>query len=96
MFDCFYFVLKLVKKEEFFSQIIDNGFWWFYLCDKPQTGVTRTQKAVSCKAYFYDKGLKTIMFGTSKKTNELFDFFNQYRENGIKMNIGSHFEYLYK
>ena len=30
------------------------------------------------------------------KKEELFKFFNQYGENGIKINVGPHFEDLYK
>ncbi len=47
--------------------------------------------------YSYDESTDTYKVSTStQKTNKLFDFFNQYGENGIKINIGPHFEDLYK
>ena len=49
------------------------------------------------ETYSYDKSTDTYNVSIStKKTNELFDFFNQYGENGIKINVGPHFEDLYK
>ncbi len=49
------------------------------------------------ETYSYDDSTDTYNVLTStKKTNELFNFFNQYGENGIKINIGPHFEGLYK
>ena len=33
---------------------------------------------------------------STKKTKELFDFFEKYGQGGIKINVGPHFEELYK
>jgi hypothetical protein len=52
----------------------------------------RTRKAVSCLAKIIHmiKRLKLTMFGNPrKKAKELFDFFDNYGHNGIKINVDS-------
>ena len=51
----------------------------------------RIRKAVSCLAKIIHmiKRQKLTMFGIPKKAKELFDFFDKYGHNGIKINVDS-------
>lgn len=93
------------REKEGLPKVKELGFTW-YIDNPPgrsgiaihggRNGGNTTGCFIPGSSFNFDEHIQDYTINNRGKREELFNFFDKYGQNGIKINVGPHFEYLYK